>query len=722
MREALRRHLVRVRRRRRDRPPEAVRRRTRGLAGPPRRRCAAGEDVRDRAARRASAGRGADRDLREPVARVHRGRGAGRRTRRSRPARRCRGAWSGWSAGCPPEIPRTVGSAPLLDFIRGEVEFDRARRARVARRVVRAAIPPRAAGRHLRRCLVAGGGRVRAAGRRAPRRGGVRARVAGGAAGDVHRRPHRAARGAGGAGRARDEAARPILSTPRGAPALPAGLRRVDQPQARDRRRDRGARRADAAHDDRHRRRDPAIVADRHRAAGADARRARGDRGAGSGRRATRRCCSGSRRRRRSTRRWIRGCGGSSRSRRSRSARARRRRRARLLLAGGEGPFAVDLHDASDEALILVVASVTPRKEMTAALRSCVSIYACERFQPSFRSRVTDGPVAGVRDRTDAQASPPPPAQLSAAARQNRAGETQPPPGYQQPPPGYQQPPHRATSSRSRRRATSSRRPDTSNRYSTPRISNRRPGISNRRRAISNRRPDTSRADISRRRPGISSNLHHRATTTSSPGRLLPAPPPGITRARLRGACPQARRRGRTASSPCRTSAFHTFSGDSGTYYQPGTHARRAARRPPEPELLAQRRDADRRPQLQGRAVDAAMGRLGVRLRHQPALPRAVPAGRRVPHRAQAQLLRAPDATFKDSFGIHDRPLDLARLVDRLQHWILLRGSAASCRWADCSATRRAIRPRVCYNDSSNCQSATTRPRTSSSFTFGALF
>ena len=38
-------------------------------------------------------------------------------------------------------------------------------------------------------------------------------------------------------------------------------------------------------------------------------------------------------------------------------------RRARLMLAGGEGPFAVDLHDASDEALILVVASVTSEKK-----------------------------------------------------------------------------------------------------------------------------------------------------------------------------------------------------------------------------------------------------------------------------------------------------------------------------------------------------------------------
>ena len=99
-----RRHLVRVRRRRRDRPPEAVRRRPRGLAGARRRRRAAGEDVRDRAARRAGAGRGADRDLRDARAHLRRGRGAGRVRGRSRPAQRSPGAWSGWSAGCPPRF------------------------------------------------------------------------------------------------------------------------------------------------------------------------------------------------------------------------------------------------------------------------------------------------------------------------------------------------------------------------------------------------------------------------------------------------------------------------------------------------------------------------------------------------------------------------------------------------------------------------------------------
>jgi phosphopantetheine--protein transferase-like protein len=40
-------------------------------------------------------------------------------------------------------------------------------------------------------------------------------------------------------------------------------------------------------------------------------------------------------------------------------------RRARLLLAGhqDEGPFDVELHDASDDRLVLVVASVTPKKK-----------------------------------------------------------------------------------------------------------------------------------------------------------------------------------------------------------------------------------------------------------------------------------------------------------------------------------------------------------------------
>jgi phosphopantetheine--protein transferase-like protein len=38
-------------------------------------------------------------------------------------------------------------------------------------------------------------------------------------------------------------------------------------------------------------------------------------------------------------------------------------RRARLMLAGGEGPFVAELHDASDDALILVVASITSEKK-----------------------------------------------------------------------------------------------------------------------------------------------------------------------------------------------------------------------------------------------------------------------------------------------------------------------------------------------------------------------
>jgi phosphopantetheine--protein transferase-like protein len=38
-------------------------------------------------------------------------------------------------------------------------------------------------------------------------------------------------------------------------------------------------------------------------------------------------------------------------------------RHARLALARGEGPFRVQLHDASDDVLVLVVASVTPEKK-----------------------------------------------------------------------------------------------------------------------------------------------------------------------------------------------------------------------------------------------------------------------------------------------------------------------------------------------------------------------
>jgi phosphopantetheine--protein transferase-like protein len=39
------------------------------------------------------------------------------------------------------------------------------------------------------------------------------------------------------------------------------------------------------------------------------------------------------------------------------------RRRARLALARGEGPYRVELHDASGDGLVLVVASVTPEKK-----------------------------------------------------------------------------------------------------------------------------------------------------------------------------------------------------------------------------------------------------------------------------------------------------------------------------------------------------------------------
>ena len=38
-------------------------------------------------------------------------------------------------------------------------------------------------------------------------------------------------------------------------------------------------------------------------------------------------------------------------------------RHARLALPVGEGPFRVELHDASDEGLVLVVAAITPEKK-----------------------------------------------------------------------------------------------------------------------------------------------------------------------------------------------------------------------------------------------------------------------------------------------------------------------------------------------------------------------
>ena len=126
----------------------------------------------------------------------------------------------------------------------------------------------------------------------------------------------------------------PILSTPRGAPALPSGyVGSVSHKRelavaivARAR--------ADAAHDARHRRRDPASAADGHRDprpdATTNARRWRD----WIPPRATRRCCFGSRRRRRSTRRWIRGCSAWSRFRRWRSSTAPGGgRHARLALA-----------------------------------------------------------------------------------------------------------------------------------------------------------------------------------------------------------------------------------------------------------------------------------------------------------------------------------------------------------------------------------------------------
>ena len=223
------------------------------------------------------------------------------------------------------------------------------------------------------------GGGVRAAVRAAPRRGGVRARVAGAArrasfiGGRVALRAALAALGAdAGSGPS------PILSTPRGAPALPAGFvgsvshkreLAVAIVGARGRPTPRTTLGIDVEI--------PRAAAHRHRDARADRRPNARRWPALTRRRATRRCCFASRRRRRSTRRSIRGCSAWSRFRRSRSSTTPDGgRHARLALARGEGPFRVDLYDiasrvdgAGDD-LVLVVADQSRRKRNKRALAS----------------------------------------------------------------------------------------------------------------------------------------------------------------------------------------------------------------------------------------------------------------------------------------------------------------------------------------------------------------
>ena len=223
------RHLVRVRRRRGDRSPEAVRRRARGLAGARRRRRAAGEDVCGRAARRARArARRRSRSTRRPPTPTSRSRPR-EPTRRSRPARRsvvARGLAGAPAAGRHPAhasaARRCSTSSAAL------VETDRAAAARGRRRhVVHGALPARAAVRRVRRGVASRGRRARAAAGAAPRRGGVRVRVARGAPRELHRRPRRAARRADGARRGRGRASalpscRPRAGRPRCPPASSA--------------------------------------------------------------------------------------------------------------------------------------------------------------------------------------------------------------------------------------------------------------------------------------------------------------------------------------------------------------------------------------------------------------------------------------------------------------------------------------------------------------------
>ena len=102
---------------------------------------------------------------------------------------------------------------------------DRSRRGAGLRRdVVRGAVSPRVASRHVRRRLAAPERRVRVAAGPAPRRGGAGARVARRAARDLHRRPRRDAHGDGGAGRGRRRggaarSSRPRVARPRCRPA-----------------------------------------------------------------------------------------------------------------------------------------------------------------------------------------------------------------------------------------------------------------------------------------------------------------------------------------------------------------------------------------------------------------------------------------------------------------------------------------------------------------------
>ena len=68
-----------------------------------------------------------------------------------------------------------------------------------------------------------------------------------------------------------------------------------------------------------------------------------------------------------------------------------------------------------------------------------------------------------------------------------------------------------------------------------------------------------------------------------------------------------------------------------------------------------------------------------------------------------------------------DRRARPGRLVDRLQHWILLRGRPLMSLGGFFSYTWRNPTS-VCPNDSSNCQSGDYAAENVFSFTFGALF
>ena len=143
----------------------------------------------------------------------------------------------------------------------------------------------------------------------------------------------------------------------------------------------------------------------------------------------------------------------------------------------------------------------------------------------------------------------------------------------------------------------------------------------------------------------------------------------------------------------------------------PASRAGRAARRPPEPAVLAERRDLHRHPQRQECADRLRRRGGGGRLRLQPAVPRANLAHRGIRHRAEARFSSAARrrlATLVPARGRRAgavwQPVSMPACSSR---------SAPRRRWAACSASRFVTRrpsARSCLAPPSSAPTTSTSP------------